>query len=33
VGNVRRRHQMADPVAVNGDDFENAFGGDDIVAE
>jgi hypothetical protein len=32
VGNVRRRRQRADPVAVN-DDFENAFGGDDIVAE
>jgi hypothetical protein len=32
VGNVRRRRQRVDPVAVN-DDFENAFGGDDIVAE
>jgi hypothetical protein len=32
VGNVRRRRQRADPVAVN-DDFENAFGGVDRVAE
>jgi hypothetical protein len=32
VGNVRRRRQRADPVAVN-DDFENAFGCIDRVAE